>query len=224
MSEVMKAIRIFLVDDHKMIRDGIKFYLDDDERFEIIEEANNGQEALSKINLNSQFDLLITDIVMPQMDGIELVKNIIDGPPFEFKILALTMLSETQHIKKMLNYGVQGYLLKSSGEEEIKKAIVDVAAGNTYYSKEVTTIIMNNLRGEKARGSRMALEIPLTVREKEVLHLIVKEYSNQEIADALFISVRTVDAHKRNLLEKTGAKNMAGLALYVIEKRLFDDI
>lgn len=220
----MKKIKIFLVDDHKMIRDGIKFYLDDDERFEIIGEANNGQEALAKISANNKFDVLITDIVMPQMDGIELVKNIIGESSYDFKIIALTMLSETQHIKRMLNYGIQGYLLKSTSEEEIKKAIVEVAQGGTYYSQEVTTIIMNNLRGEKAKGSRMALEIPLTPREKEVLHLIVKEYSNQEIGDELFISVRTVDAHKRNLLEKTGAKNMAGLALYAIEKRLFDDI
>jgi DNA-binding NarL/FixJ family response regulator len=158
------------------------------------------------------------------MDGIELVKNIIGGSSYDFKIIALTMLSETQHIKKMLNYGIQGYLLKTCGEEEIKKAIVEVAKGGTYYSQEVTTIIMNNLRGEKAKGSRMSLEIPLTPRETEVLHLIVREYSNQEIGDELFISVRTVDAHKRNLLEKTGAKNMAGLALYAIEKRLFDDI
>ena len=215
---------MFLVDDHKMIRDGIKFYLDDDDRFDIIGEANNGQEALAKIGINNKFDVLITDIVMPQMDGIELVKNIIGGPSYEFKIIALTMLSETQHIKKMLNYGIQGYLLKSSGEEEIKRAITAVAEGGTYYSQEVTTIIMNNLRGEKAKGSRMALEIPLTPRETEVLHLIVKEYSNQEIGDELFISARTVDAHKRNLLEKTGAKNVAGLALYAIEKRLFDDI
>ncbi|PIW04335.1 MAG: DNA-binding response regulator [Cytophagales bacterium CG17_big_fil_post_rev_8_21_14_2_50_40_13] len=219
----MEKVRVFLVDDHKMIRDGIRFYLDDDDRFEIVGEANNGQEALAKIG-DQEFDVLVTDIVMPQMDGIELVKNIISGPTFNFKILALTMLSETQHIKKMLNYGIQGYLLKSSGEEEIKKAILEVAQGETYYSKEVTTIIMNNLRGEKAKGSRMALEVPLTPREKEVLHLIVKEYSNQEIGDELFISVRTVDAHKRNLLEKTGAKNVAGLALFAIEKRLFDDV
>ncbi|MGW8123025.1 response regulator [Roseivirga echinicomitans] len=220
----MKKIKIFLVDDHKMIRDGIKFYLDEDERFEIVGEANNGQEALSMINKDSNFDVLVTDIVMPSMDGIELVKNLIQGATLEYKILALTMLSETQHIKKMLNYGIQGYILKSCGEEEIKKAITEVAAGNTFYSQEVTTIIMNNLRGEKTRGSRMAVDIPLTKREREVLHLIVKEYSNQEIADELFISVRTVDAHKRNLLEKTGAKNMAGLAIYALEKRFFDDV
>ncbi|WP_323757170.1 response regulator transcription factor [Roseivirga sp.] len=220
----MKTIRIFLVDDHKMIRDGLKFYLDEDERFEIIGEANNGQEALSMINKNSNFDVLVTDIVMPSMDGIELVKNLTQGGAIQFKILALTMLSETQHIKKILNYGIQGYILKSSGEEEIKRAITEVAAGNTYYSQEVTTIIMNNLRGNKSGGSRLAMEIPLTKREREVLHLIVKEYSNQEIADELFISVRTVDAHKRNLLEKTGAKNMAGLAIYALEKRLFDDL
>ncbi|MFT6828349.1 MAG: DNA-binding NarL/FixJ family response regulator [Roseivirga sp.] len=220
----MKRIKVFLVDDHKMIRDGVKFYLEDDESFEIVGEANNGLDALSKIGANNKFDVLITDVVMPQMDGIELVKNIIGGSSYDFKIIALTMLSETQHIKKMLNYGIQGYLLKTCGEEEIKKAIVEVAKGGTYYSQEVTTIIMNNLRGEKAKGSRMSLEIPLTPRETEVLHLIVREYSNQEIGDELFISVRTVDAHKRNLLEKTGAKNMAGLALYAIEKRLFDDI
>ena len=83
----MKKIKVFLVDDHKMIRDGIKFYLDDDERFEIVGEANNGQEALSKIHLDGAFDVLITDIVMPQMDGIELVKNLINGQSYEFKII-----------------------------------------------------------------------------------------------------------------------------------------
>jgi len=217
-------IRIFLVDDHKMIRDGVKFYLEDDDRFEIVGEANNGVEALSMINNGPEFDVLVTDIVMPSMDGIELVKNLVQGNALSFKVLALTMLSETQHIKKMLNYGIQGYILKSSGEQEIKKAICEVASGNTYYSQEVTTIIMNNLRGDKSRNSRMAVDIPLTKREHEVLHLIVKEYSNQEIADSLFISVRTVDAHKRNLLEKTGAKNMAGLAVYALEKRIFDDV
>jgi len=222
----MKAtmIRVFLVDDHKMIRDGVKFYLEDDERFVVAGEANNGNEALSMIQDGCDFDVLVTDIVMPSMDGIELVKNIAQGPSFSFKILALTMLIETQHIKKMLNYGIQGYILKSSGEQEIKKAIIEVASGNTYYSQEVTTIIMNNLRGDKSRNSRMAIDIPLTKRENEVLHLIVNEYSNQEIAESLFISVRTVDAHKRNLLEKTGAKNMAGLAVYALEKRLFDNI
>ena len=146
------------------------------------------------------------------------------APAKTFKIATLTMLGETQHIKKMLNYGVSGYILKSADQPEILKALEEVYNGNTYYSPQVTSTIMDHLRGEKTKSNPMALEVPLTRREKEVLHLIIKEYSNQEIADELFISIRTVEAHKRNLLEKTGHKNMAGLAIWAVDKGIFDDV
>jgi DNA-binding NarL/FixJ family response regulator len=125
----------------------------------------------------------------------------------------------------MLAAGALGYILKNSGEEEIKKALRKVNDGESYYSAEVAeTVMQNMMKGGIKRSNKLVVDLPLTSREEEVLHLIIKEYTNQEIADELFISTRTVDAHKRNLLEKTGSKNVAGLVLYAIEKNLFEDL
>ena len=210
--------KILLVDDHKVVRDGLKYYFEDTEAFEITDEASNGIEALEKIE-SGNFDLVITDLSMPEMDGIELMKNIqekYEGMP----VIALTMLGETQHIKQMISHGVNGYLLKNCGEEEIIKALNMVFNGESYFSSEVTNALINDIAGKRKPKQRLTLETPLSGREKEVLKLIVDEKSNQEIADELFISVRTVDAHKRNMLEKTGAKNVAGLVMYAVEHDL----
>jgi DNA-binding NarL/FixJ family response regulator len=135
------------------------------------------------------------------------------------------MMNDNQFIKQMLAAGALGYILKNSGEEEIKKALRKVNAGESYYSAEVAeTVMQNMMKGGIKRSNKLVVDLPLTSREEEVLHLIIKEYTNQEIADELFISPRTVDAHKRNLLEKTGSKNIAGLVLYAIEKNLFEDL
>jgi len=219
----MSKIRLFLVDDHKMIRDAMIAYLSQYEGFEVVGEANHGEEALQQINANPEIDVLLTDIIMPQMDGIDLVKKIKDLG-YDFKVIALTMLSETQHIKKMLNYGVNGYLLKSASQNEIIEAIKSVYSGQSSYSPQVTNTIMEHLRGGRTTRERTGIEVPLTKREKEVLKLVIEEYTNQEIADKLFISIRTVEAHKRNLLEKTGHKTMAGLAVWAVESRLLAEI
>lgn len=212
-----------LVDDHKMIREGIKTYLAEDPKYDIVGEAKNGIDCLKQLE-NLEVDLILTDLHMPEMDGIELAREVKDKHP-EIKLIALTMMGESQHIKQMLAEGALGYLLKNCGETEVKLAIQNVMMGGTYYSPEVTNIIMNNIRKVKPKsGSNVAMEMPLTDREKEVLKLILKEYTNQEIADELFISVRTVDAHKRNLLDKTGSKNVAGLVIYAIDRQLFDDL
>ncbi len=135
------------------------------------------------------------------------------------------MLDEGHHIKQMLAEGAMGYLLKNCSEDELMNAIRTVHEGGTYYSTEVTNIIINNIRKVNPKStSRLITDTPLTEREKEVLHLILKEKSNIEIADTLFISVRTVDAHKRNLLDKTGSVNVAGLVLYAVDRQLFDDV
>ena len=219
----MAAIKLFLVDDHKMIREGLKNFLSDHPEFEIVAEAENGRDCLDQLS-NVQPDVVLTDLNMPIMDGLELTRQIkIDYP--EIKIVALTMMGESQHIKQMLAEGAMGYLLKDCSEEELMMAIRNVHAGGTYYSPEVTNIIISNIRKVKpAPTSKVVAEMPLTDREKEVLHLILKEKNNAEIADELFISVRTVDAHKRNLLDKTGSKNIAGLVLYAVDRNLFDDI
>lgn len=212
-----------LVDDHKMIREGIKTYLAEDPKYDIVGEAKNGIDCLKQLE-NLEVDLILTDLHMPEMDGIELAREVKEKHP-DIKLIALTMMGESQHIKQMLAEGALGYLLKNCGETEVKLAIQNVMMGGTYYSPEVTNIIMNNIRKVKPKsGSNVAMEMPLTDREKEVLKLILKEYTNQEIADELFISVRTVDAHKRNLLDKTGSKNVAGLVIYAIDRQLFDDL
>jgi len=210
--------KIILVDDHKIIRDGLKMYFDGNDEYVVEAEAENGVQALEILDKQS-FDLVITDISMPEMDGITLAQEIKEKYPDQ-KVMALTMMGENQHIKHMLAAGVNGYILKNSDKSEIMNAIKTILNGENYYSGSVTKIIIDGIAGKKKPTQRLTLETPLTTREKEVLKLIVKEYSNKEIADQLFISVRTVDAHKRNLLEKTGCKNIAGLVVYALEHNI----
>ena len=216
-------MKILLVDDHKLIRDALKSYMDGDDEFEVVDEAGNGQEALILLKTIT-VDVAMLDISMPVMDGITCAQEIAKLYP-EIRVLALSMMNDNQFIKQMLAAGALGYLLKNSGEAEIKKALRMVYNGESYYSAEVAeTVMQNMMKGGIKRSNKLVVDLPLTTREEEVLHLIIKEYSNQEIADELFISPRTVDAHKRNLLEKTGSKNIAGLVLYAIEKNLFEDL
>jgi DNA-binding NarL/FixJ family response regulator len=216
----MNRISILLVEDHQMVREGLRFIFEEDSDFEITGEAGSGLEGLNFIR-KKKVDIILTDINMPVMDGVEFMKNLKKEFPDQ-KVIALTMLGEAQHIKKMLKAGVKGYLLKNCSTSELKKAIKRIYNNETYYSPEVTEVVMQNLSGTS--NKKMSYDLPLSNRELEVLHLITKEYSNQEIANKLFISPRTVDAHKRNLLDKTGSKNVAGLVLYAVEKRLFEDI
>ncbi|MEQ9305189.1 MAG: response regulator transcription factor, partial [Marinoscillum sp.] len=123
----------------------------------------------------------------------------------------------SMHIKKLLALGINGFVIKNSPKEEIIKAVNQVLSGEDYYSKEVMNTIIGSI-SKKRPVQRLTYEVPLTDREKEVLKLICEEMSNQEIADQLFISTRTVESHKRKLLEKTGCKNIAGLVLYALEK------
>ena len=207
----MSVISLLLVDDHKMIRDGLKIYFENENKYEVVAEAENGKKALDLLK-DHPVDIVVTDIVMPEMDGITLTKSIKENNPKQ-KILALTMLNESQHIKQMLNNGVSGYLLKNCGAEEIKKAIDIIHSGETYYAKEVTEAIMDNLRKVKKPKSNVTLEMPLTEREKEVLYLIIKENSNKEIADQLGITEST----SRSNLVKARHKLKAILAVKFIE-------
>lgn len=211
-------ISIFIVDDHPMIIDGLKGYLDDPKLFDIRGTAENGLDALEQL-MGVDVDVILTDIQMPKMDGMEFIKKLkLDKP--EQKVIVLTMFNEAQYIKKMLQLGASGYVLKSAGKSELRQAIDFVNTGGQYYSPEVTQVIMNKLRGSQ---SAVSMVTELTDREKEILYLILKQKSNQEIGDELFISTRTVEAHKRNLLEKTGSKNIAGLVIYAVDNQLFED-
>ncbi len=210
--------KILLVDDHKIIRNGIRYYFDESQEYEIGGEASDGIEALEKL-YSGKYHLVLTDISMPNMDGINLIKSIRKDFP-DLKIIALTMHGEARIIKQVLKENVDGYVLKNSGEDELKEAINAVMSGKEYFDKEASRAIIEDLSKKPAKKERLVTEAKLSHREKEILRLITEEYSNQEIANELFISVRTVETHKRNLIEKTGAKNIAGLVMYAIESGL----
>lgn len=214
-----KPVSLFIVDDHPMVRDGLQGYFDDPNEYDIVGMASNGLEALEKL-MDLEADVVLTDIQMPHMDGVDFSKKLRQEKPDQ-KIIVLTMFNEAQFIKRMLQAGVMGYVMKSARKTELRQAISFVMDGGQYYSPEVTEVIMNKLRGGGQKTVNYVTE--LTEREKEILHLILKQKSNQEIAEELFISTRTVEAHKRNLLEKTGSKNVAGLVIYAIENQLFED-
>ncbi|MGL1888042.1 MAG: response regulator transcription factor [Reichenbachiella sp.] len=217
-----EKLKIVLIDDHKMIREGIKSFLVENDSYEIVGEAADGIEGLQLIEEVSP-DLVLTDILMPNMNGIEMTEKLFEEER-NVKVVALTMLNENQHIKQMMKAGASGYLLKNCTEDELNEAITEVVAGNTYYGDDVKDTILNMVASKPSAKTRVSYEIPLTDRELEILHLICKEYTNKEISDELFIGMRTVDAHKRNLLEKTGCKNVAGLVVYSIERNLFTDL
>lgn len=208
-------ITIMLVDDHPMIRDAMSLYFSKTNEIEILAEANNGKEALDLLK-EKQFDLVITDIAMPEMNGVEFLTALQDQN-IQQDVLVISMINEVSQVKKMISLGAKGYVLKNSPKEEILQAIKSIRSGETYYSKEVYEIIMGQLTGRKPK-QRLTVEIPLSRREKEIVKLVMDELTNQEIAEKLFISVRTVEAHKRNILEKTGCKTVAGLAIYAIER------
>lgn len=220
-----KKVNVLLVDDHKIVREGIRYYLEENSDIKVVCEAGSGEAAIELLKERaSEIEVAIVDISMGGMTGFELTEFVTKNYP-HIHVIGLSMFHEPQHIKQMMNAGAKGYLLKNSSQQEIVAAIEKVLAGETYFSPEVTEIVMNNLAGRSKKNySRVAVEMPLTKRELEILEMIIKEHSNQEIADALFISLRTVDAHKRNLLEKTGSKNVAGLVLYAVHNNLFSDL
>lgn len=222
MNEKSGHIELVLADDHKIVRDGIMSLLQNEEKYVIVGEAENGEQALKLVE-ELKPGLVIMDINMPVMDGIDATRYITKNHP-ETKVLVLTMTSEQEHIRKMIEAGAGGYILKNSGREELISAIETIASGRNYFSDEVKDAIMQNMVQKQTRNDKIAGEpVPLTRREKDVLNLIVKEFTNYEIAEKLFISVRTVDAHRRNLLEKTGARNTAGLVKFAIENSLITD-
>ena len=215
----MANINILLVDDHDIVRDGIRMLLEDEVGFGIEAEAENGEEALNACK-EHDIDLIIMDISMPGMNGIEATEKIKESSP-DIKVLALTMMDEDQHIRQMIEAGASGYILKSSDKIELVDAITTILEGKHYFSNDATqSVMMDLVKGTDEKDETDPGNI--TDREKEVLELIVQQHTNQEVADKLHISTRTVDAHRRNLLQKTGAKNTAGLVTYAIKHNLAD--
>ena len=206
-----------IADDHKVFRDGIVSILEDIEDIQINSEAGDGKEILDILESHHP-DVILMDITMGDTSGISITRTIKTKYP-DIKVLILSMHSESGYIVEALDAGASGYLLKDAGSTEMINAIRTVSGGGTYYSQQVSAILVQHItQGTQPKPSKEGIR--LTPREIEVIKLIVEEYSNSEIAEKLFISIRTVDTHRRNLLEKLGVKNTAGLVKYAIKNGL----
>ena len=210
----MQKIKVVLVDDHQMLLDGIKALLIFEKEFDIVAELTNGEDVL-EILRNNTIDIVITDINMPGMDGLTLTKKIKEEFP-SIKILALSMFGEHHTITEMINAGVSGYVLKNTGKQELIFALQRIAAGNLFFSDEIT------MKLQKGPHKLPESTNVLTSREKEILKLITKEFNNEKIAETLFISERTVETHRKNIFRKTNTKSIVGLIKYAFEKGMVE--
>lgn len=218
----MTKIKILIADDHKIVRDGIISLLSGEKEFSIVNVANNGNEVLTILKKET-IDIIIMDISMPEMNGIECTLKIKQLYP-DVQVLILSMYNEEQYVKEVFSSGASGYILKNAGKEVLINAIKAIISGKPYYGSEITQTYIDSLNKPDS-NSNEAVDIInyLTSREIEILKLIVNEYSNQEIAEKLFVSIRTVDAHRRNLLNKVDAKNTAGLVKFALSNNLFGE-
>jgi DNA-binding NarL/FixJ family response regulator len=213
-----KPLEIIVVDDHQMFIDGLKALLRKETNIKITAEALNGFQALEILNQKT-FDLAIIDISMPLMLGSELIKIIKKDFP-QIKILVVTMYNDIGIIKEILNAEADGYILKNTGKKELLEAINKISDNGTYYSNEVVSILMEKER--KKNNGQSEIIKSLTERELQIIRLIGKEYSSAQIADELYISHYTVDAHRRNILKKTNTRTFVGLIKFAIENNLLE--
>lgn len=206
-------IRLLIADDHKVMLDGLVALLQAEEDFSIEATAYDGRRALELIR-NGEYDVCMLDINMPELDGIETARSIKAERP-ECKIIILTTHRENEIIMRLLEIGVMGYLLKNSTRQELVSAIKKVAGGGRYFCDEVlASILHSHTLTEKSPAKAAAPAIALTPRENEILELLSKEYTNEKVAATLHISYRTVETHRKNMMQKIGAGNLAGLLRY----------
>jgi len=212
----MEKTRIVIADDHQLFRNGLKILLAAFPEFEVVGEASNGEEFLSFIK-NTAADVVLMDINMPEMDGIEATKRAMRLYN-NMNIIALSMYGEEEYYNKMIDAGAKGFLLKNSDIAEVKEAILTVKKGGSYFSQELLRCVSHKIKSHEHENR----QVILSRREKEILLKICEGHSNQEIAQSLFISKRTVDKHRANLLGKTNSKNTASLILFTIKNKLIE--
>ena len=207
-------INILLVDDHSIIAEGVKLMLSKVKDINVVSWVSNGEKAVNYLKKTNEIDVVLMDINMPVMNGIEATK-IIKNNNKKINIVALTMHEGEEYVLSMLRAGAIGYITKESGTDELVRAIRSASKGEKYYSDEISKLIINALLGENRDGPK-----ELSRRELEMLSYIAGGYTNVEISKILFISKNTVDAHRRNILDKLNLKNTVALVKYAIENSL----
>lgn len=204
-------LQVILAEDHIVVRDGLKALLESTGEFEIIGEASNGAEVLDLLNSNKKVDIILTDINMPIMDGISLIKTLKQNHPLIY-IAILSILDHEEYIMQAFTHEADGYLLKNADAEELIFALKYISTGRKYISSELAISFLSRwINSAKTTNTSQDVLLDLSSREIEVLNLIALGYTNQEISEKLFLSKRTVEGHRQSLIEKTGSKNTAAL-------------
>ena len=219
----MKKINIVIADDEQLFRSGIRFLLGREQNFNVIFEAENGKELIDFITNTEEFpDVILMDLKMPEINGVEATKAIHKSHP-DIKIIALTSYDGKSFITNMIDVGASSYLLKNTSPKMVIHTINEVYDKGFYYDEKVLTIIHENIISSSGKRIKSDLDKKLlSKREIDVLELICDQCTTSEIAEKLFISPRTVEGHRNNLLLKTQSKDVAGLVIYGIQKKLIE--
>jgi DNA-binding NarL/FixJ family response regulator len=210
----MEKIKLAIADDHKIFRNGLKATLEDSECFDFVLEASNGKELVDGLGSVGP-DIILMDIKMPEMDGIQ-ATAFVKKNYSHIKVLALSMYNEDNYIVDMMRAGASGYLLKNAEPEEIIDAINTVFQKDYYFNEHLSVTLIKQLSANSKQVSALQNQADLNEREIEILKLVCQENSNQEIADKVYLSVRTVEGYRTRLFEKTKSKNLVGLVIYAI--------
>jgi DNA-binding NarL/FixJ family response regulator len=212
-------IRIIIADDHKLFREGIRQALSEESNIKILAEASDGKDLVEKFRAIKP-EVILTDVKMPIMDGIEATKKILEINP-EIKIIGLSMFDDEANIIDMLEAGASGYLIKNADKDEIVDAIYTVFEGNPYYCKHTSHTLAKMISGSRFNSEKSRGKIEFTDRELDIVRLICQQMTNKEIADSLYVSIRTVEGYRLRIQEKLDVKNSVGIVIYAIKHNLY---
>lgn len=206
-------IKIVIADDHQVVIDGLKSILDNVEDIEVVGECLNGVQVIEYLESNELPNIILLDINMPEMNGVETTRIIRRDFPM-VQTLILSMYDTPEFIRNVVNAGASGYVLKNTNKNDLLAAIRTVSHGEKYYASDVVSVVMDSMRKNESGN----LNMEITEREKEVMRLIADGLTTNEIADKLFISAHTVNTHRKNLLSKLNIKNTASLVRYALDQ------
>ena len=215
-----RTIRILIADDHAVLRAGLRLLLNNEPDMEVVGEATNGQEAVDRTRA-LQPDILLLDITLPVMDGLEVLAHIRTHAPAT-KVLMLTMHDDVEYLRRALAGGCAGYVLKRAADSQVLTAIRAVYGGGTYLHPIHARALLDDMVGRSAEAEMQSQEPSLSEREREVIRLVALGYTNRQIADTLFLSVKTVETYRARAMEKLGLKTRAELVRYALNHKLLD--
>ncbi|WCT12551.1 response regulator transcription factor [Mucilaginibacter jinjuensis] len=209
-------IDIILVEDHKIVRNGVKSLLEKEPKFKIVGEAVSGNDVLTILNSGTKADIILADINMPGLSGLELIAEL-KKAGYNAKIIMLTMLDHERYVAKAFKAGANGYLLKNTSPDELIFAIKHIYADGNYLFSELAMRLLDRLsQGRDIMILDNRSDVDFSKRETEVLTLIAEGFTNQEIADKLFTSKRTIEGHRQSMIDKTGTRNTAALIRFAL--------